>query len=183
MSNCECLCKLEKNNKELYNELKKAICILKSHIHTLKIYEKLTKKNVCKIIIPISLLALVKNLLYKNKITCCDKHCKCNKEIINPNAHALYKMLIDCDNDSCNNDCNKYKKCHMKFIDISECAIYCDPVTLEVHKLHRKDICPIIKCKNETEFIKSVRLIIAKYEGFIYFFQKIMDFIEHWDTK
>ncbi len=168
MNKCECFCKHDNKYKDLYIELKQAICLLKSHIHTLKISEKLMSKKICKIVVPISTLALIKNLLFKNETICCDKCCNCNNNCkTNHNAHALFQHCYDNAN-----------KCCLKRIDVSSCAIYCNPQTYDVEKLCKKDICPIIDYNDDQEFLESIQLLIAKYDGFIHFFEKIISLID-----
>jgi hypothetical protein len=197
---CDCLAKVELINKELHQQLKKAICLLKNYIYTLKVSARMDHHSI-GIIIPHELLALVKNLLSAEQSKCSSECCGCHKNQTNLCAKALYKIVYlnqnKCDkksktdnttdikkrksiydicknDDKKNNDLNEKKgetclKCCIEQIYPS-CAVYCNPHTLEVIGLSRKDIIPFIGSNN---YVDSIDLLIAKYEGFINFFEKV----------
>lgn len=168
---CDCSEKINKNNKFLSNELKKAICLIKSYIYTLKIYEKLIKTNVSELEIPPFLLILVKNMLPHK--TYCDDETDCDCIYDDENMYTIYKIK-HCDDESSDksDDCCIQKTCFSKY------AVYCDPFWMKIEKLSRKDIIPYVNNDNNEDFIRSIQLLMAKYEGFVNYFEKIIKLLD-----
>jgi hypothetical protein len=61
--------------------------------------------------------------------------------------------------------------------DIFNYATYCDPCQMIIKKLKKTDILPVVLCCDKSSFNNSVKMLIAKYEGFINFFEKIIQTI------
>jgi hypothetical protein len=166
---CDCNKLTSKNNKKMVKELQKSICILKSHIYTLRIAEKLKLDTICNVIIPCDLLALVKNILQSDSY-CDNNKCDCNTNVsIHPNVPYIIEIK---NNPLCSVMSNKCTPCQIKICDI---AFYCDPFSMNVLRLKKKDIIPLFNYENHNTFLNSVRLTISKYEGFVNMFNKIIE--------
>lgn len=194
---CDCVIKL-KNNKHLYDELKKAICLLKNYVYTLTINKKLMVKNRYEIHIPKSLLRLVRKLIHPsgyfvdphNHNNCEHYNSNCGRTI-NSNSPNIFDTdrCDTSDNTSTSemsiqtlDECSIGKRNNTNYHDCLNDAFFCDPVTMKTIRLCRKDILPFIDCGDDDNFQKSIEQLIHKYEGFIHFFTKISEHIDDLDT-
>jgi hypothetical protein len=146
---CDCTVRFYRD-KQLQNELKKAICLLNNYIYSLRINQKLMIKSRCEIHIPRCLLLLIKKLILPCAI-CYDDCCCYGKNI-----------CVNCKN----------------AVVPPDYAFYCDPITMKSKRLTRKDIIPIINCRDDDSFLRSINQLIYKYEGFVHFFNKVSEIIE-----
>jgi hypothetical protein len=146
---CDCVSQLYRE-KNLQNEIKKAICLLNNYIYSLRINQKLMIKSRCDIHIPKFLLSLIKKLILP--CTICDDGC----------CAASQNICVKCKN----------------AILPPECAFYCDSSSMKTKRLVRKDIVPVINCGDDDSFLRSINQLIYKYEGFVHFFTKVNESIE-----
>lgn len=156
-------------------ELKKSICLLKSYIHSLKVHEKIKQCHHRYFDIPDYLLCLVERLVPLQISNCKNHECNCNRRVssIYSKTQTIHKI---------NNKRFKYRTCHniinqpcLESVVSPLQAVYCDPHTYDIKKLTRKDIFVKFKPIFSEIFTKNIKLVIAKYEGFVDFFEKVLE--------
>lgn len=164
---CDCIDKLNSSNNLLLQDLKNSICLLKNYIHTLKLHALIGLCNYHHFVPPMYLINIVKQLVYTKKNKCRCESCGCH------NLISLGKK-IDCETYNVYQN-NASTKCSEPIGSIK--AVYCDPCTNTVCMLTKKDICAKPKKITSKHFTQSVQVVIAKYDGFIIFFKKILDYL------
>lgn len=159
------------NNKNLRDELKKSIHILNNYIYTLKINQKLMSKTRNEIVLPRYLLRVVNRFIPPTYIAV-------NNDNNNDSSGG------DSSSDSSDNSSDSYSTDGNNNDNIlSAYAFYCNPNSFETTKLVRKDIIPYINSGSDIDFLKSITLLIYKYEGFVHFFNKVYETLEDIDNS
>lgn len=152
---CDCI----KTNKALIKSLEGANDLLRNHIFTMKVYKKLgrnlDRNHFCELYLPCELFKLIKKLFTDNTLRYSD--------ILKINN----KVHCDCAD-----------KGNFKIM-----PVYCDPETLKVENLCRTDIIFVYKCLDDDELQRHYDMTIAKYEGFINFFEKVIDILKVYEPK
>ena len=174
---CECEANLIRINQILRLQLTKSICLLSSHLFALRVMLYSLRPIQSGILyIPCFVLALVKNTMYRKRHTCCESNnCEFHINHKNPNAETLYR--IDKNRVAINSIASNPLCCLVPW-NISRYAVYCDPCDGVAKRLCKKDIVWVVKNPNEHGFELHTKQIIAKYEGWVAFFRKIIDLID-----